>query len=113
MLSVVYFWLQLIFMINAEASFARIPAWTMILTAALVAASGHAFLNEDAFVGVAIGVLGAFLLIKWHEMPFAKRLFKSVGWGMLVGVCTYPLSIALCYVVGFVDGFVHGFKGAM
>jgi hypothetical protein len=98
---------------STENPFRSIPAWVMILSAALLAASGPAFFHEEAFIGAAAGVLTAFVYLKWRDIPFGKRLLRSVGCGALIGLLAYPLSIGLCYVAGFVDGFVNGFKGAM
>ncbi len=98
---------------STENFFSRIPAWVMILTAALIAASGPAFFHEEAFIGAAAGILTAFVYLKWRDIPFRKRLIRSVGCGALIGILACPLSIALCYVAGFVDGFVNGFNGAM
>jgi hypothetical protein len=96
---------------NTENPFSHVPAWAMILTAALIAASGPAFFHEEAYVGAAAGVLTAFVYLKWRDIPFRKRLLRSVGCGALIGILAYPLSIALCYAAGFVDGFVNGFAG--
>jgi len=87
----------------------QVPVWVAIALAVFVAASGPAFFHEGPFIGLASCLLVAYVHFYWRELSFGSRLLRALGLGAIIGVLSYPVSLALSIVAGFASGFATGF----